>query len=197
VVDNVAWIGAITLGLAAGGFVFHFPGSYGEPAWSAVAGLFGLLIGAINGVAVGALGWVALRLPRRTGGSLLVAMTLIVGSTHALNDGASRQVSFAVIQALAALLTAGVWAVVMGERRPATLAVVGGAWWLGLLLADRSGDLLGLPWTETPVGWSMDHAWDGVVTGVVWGTATAAIGVPATLRARRAVAEPSVTLPSA
>jgi len=84
---RLAWVASITLGLAAGGFAFHFPGSYGEPSWSISAGLVGLIMGAINGLLVGALGWVALRLSRPTGTLLVIAMAIIVGGTHALNDG--------------------------------------------------------------------------------------------------------------
>ena len=40
-ITRLAWIVAITLGLLAGGFGLHFPGSYGEPAWSASAAVFG------------------------------------------------------------------------------------------------------------------------------------------------------------
>jgi hypothetical protein len=34
------------------------------------------------------------------------------------------------------------------------------------------------------MGWAQDHAWDGLVTGLVWGTATAVIGLPDALRRR-------------
>jgi hypothetical protein len=192
--SGIAWVVAVVLGLTVGGFAFHFPGGSEDWSWSVSAGLFGLLIGAVNGVLVGAFAWMALRLCRRTGWPLVIAMVMIVGGTHALNDGASIRVQFPVIQALAAILVAASWAVVMRERRPAILVVVGGAWWVGLILAARSGDMVGLPWSETPIGWAMDHAWDGLVTGIVWGVATAAVGVPSSLRARRGAQQASDTL---
>jgi hypothetical protein len=183
-ITRLAWIVAITLGLLAGGFVLHFPGSYGEPVWSASAAVFGFILGAVNGLFVGVLGWIALRLSRREGGRLLVAMGVIVGGTHALNDGSSSQLPFALYQLVAGLVATGAAAWILRERRRSALAIIGGAWTLGLIVGGWSGDILGLPLTEAPLGWAQDHAWDGLVTGLVWGTATAVIGLPETLRQR-------------
>ena len=181
-VTRLAWIVAITLGLLGGGFAFHFPGSYGEPVWSVGAAVFGFIIGAVNGLFVGALAWMALRLSRPEGGRLLVAMAVMVGGTHALNDGSSTQLPFAIVQLLAGLVAAGTAAWILGVRRPSAIAIIGFAWTVGLVVAGWSGDILGLPLTETPLGWAQDHAWDGLVTGLVWGTATATVGLPETLR---------------
>ena len=183
-VTRLVWIVAITLGLLAGGFVLHFPGSYGEPVWSTSAAVFGFVLGAVNGLLVGGLGWIALRLSRREGSRLLVAMVVIVGGTHALNDGSSSQLPFALYQLVAGLVAAGAAAWVLRERRPSTLAIIGIAWTLGLIVGGWSGDMLGLPLTETPLGWAQDHAWDGLVTGLVWGSATAVMGLPEALRRR-------------
>ena len=106
-ISGLAWIVAVTLGLVGGGFIFHFPGSYGEPGWNVGAAIFGFVLGALNGLVVGVLAWAALRLPRRTGKSLLGAMVLIVGGTHAFNDGSSTQAPFLLMQALAGLIAAG------------------------------------------------------------------------------------------
>jgi len=181
-VTRLAWIVAITLGLLGGGFAFHFPGSYGEPVWSAGAAVFGFIIGAVNGLFVGALAWPALRLSRPDGGRLLVAMALIVAGTHALNDGSSTQLPFAIVQLLAGLVAAGTAAWILGVRRPSAIAIFGVAWTVGLVVAGWSGDILGLPLTETPLGWAQDHAWDGLISGLIWGTVTAAIGLPEALR---------------
>jgi hypothetical protein len=181
-VTRLAWIVAITLGLLGGGFAFHFPGSYGEPVWSVGATVFGFIIGAVNGLFVGALAWMALRLSRPEGGRLLVAMAVMVGGTHALNDGSSTQLPFAIVQLLAGLVAAGTAAWILGVRRPSAIAIIGFAWTVGLVVAGWSGDILGLPLTETPLGWAQDHAWDGLVTGLVWGIATAAVGLPGMLR---------------
>jgi hypothetical protein len=181
-VTRLAWIVAITLGLLGGGFAFHFPGSYGEPVWSVGAAVFGFIIGAVNGLLVGALAWMALRLSRPVGGRLLVAMAVMVGGTHALNDGSSTQLPFAIVQLLAGLVAAGTAAWILGVRQPSAIAIIGVAWTVGLVIAGWSGDILGLPLTETPLGWAQDHAWDGLVTGLVWGTATATVGLPEAIR---------------
>jgi hypothetical protein len=140
------------------------------------------MIGAINGILVGFLVWIALRLSRPEGGRVLVAMGLLVGGTHAFNDGSSTQMPFALVQLVAGLLAAGTAAWMLRVRVPAALAIIGVAWTLGLVIAGWSGDALGLPLTETQLGWAQDHGWDGLVTGLVWGTATAAIGLPDVLR---------------
>ncbi|MBF8291068.1 MAG: hypothetical protein HW391_2036 [Chloroflexi bacterium] len=177
-ISRLAWIVAITLGLTAGGFAFHFPGSYGEPAWSVPAGIFGFVLGAVNGLFTGVLAWVALRLSRGDGGRVVVTMVVIVGATHAINDGSSTQVPLVLVELLAGLVAAGTAAWILRARRPVTLAIIGLAWTLGLVVGGWSGDILGLPLTETPLGWAQDHAWDGLVAGLVWGTATAMIGLP-------------------
>ena len=179
---RLAWIVTITVGLLVGGFAFHFPGSYGEPAFSVGAATFGFMIGAVNGLLLGILAWIALRLPRSDAGRVVLALVLIVGATHALNDGSSTQIPFAVVQVIAGLAAAAVAAWLLDLRRPPDLAVVGGAWAVGLVVAGWSGDVIGLPLTQTPVGWAQDHAWDGLVTGLVWGAATAFVGLPERLR---------------
>jgi len=177
-----AWIVAVTVGLLGGGFLFHFPGSYGEASMSGGAALFGFIIGAINGLLVGFLVWIALRLSRSEEGRVLVAMGLIVGGTPALNDGSSTQVPFVLAQLVAGLLAAGTAAWILRERAPASLVIIGVAWTLGLAIARWSGDAIGLPFSETQLGWAQDHGWDGLVTGLVWGTATAVIGLRGVLR---------------
>lgn len=182
--NRFAWIAAVTVGLLGGGFVFHFPGSYGEASLSGGAAVFGFIIGAINGLLVGFLVWMALRLARPEGGRVLIAMALIVGGTHAFNDGSSTQMPFVLVQLVAGLLAAGTAAWILREGTPASL-VIGMTWTLGLAIAGWSGDAIGLPFSETPLGWAQDHGWDGLVTGLVWGTATAVIGLPDVLRRHR------------
>jgi hypothetical protein len=194
VVQRLAWIVAVTLGLLAGGFAFHFPGSYGEAAWSVSAGIFGFLIGGVNGLLVGALVWTALRLSRQAGVRVLAAMVVLIGGTHALNDASSTQVPFVLIQGAAGFIAAGTVAWVLRERRPAALAIVGLAWTIGLVAGGWSGDVLGLPLTETPLGWSQDHAWDGLIAGLVWGSATAVFGLPGALYRHQGPTRPSTTL---
>jgi hypothetical protein len=190
-VSQVMWIAAVVLGLVGGGFAFHFPGSYGEPNLSVDAAVFGLMLGAVHGSITGVLVWTTLRLSRRRGLRVVAAMALSIGGTHALNDGSSTQLPFVVVEILAGLVCLGAWAWIIGERRSSVLAVIGIAWSVGIVVAGWSGDAMGLPLTETPFGWAQDHGWDGLVTGLVWGIATAAAGVPDTLRRPHQTTGPS------
>ena len=179
-----AWVVAITLGFTMGGAALHFPGSYGLPAFDVNAGGFGLILGGVNGLFVGGLAWIALRLSRRDGSRVLAMMALVVGVTHAINDGSSTQLPFAFYAAVAGLVTAGAAAWILGERRRIMLVVIAGAWAVGIIVGGWSGTMLGLPITETPLGWAQDHGWDGLVTGLIWGTATAVVGLPESIRRR-------------
>ena len=181
---RLAWVVAITLGFTMGGAALHFPGSYGSPAFDVTAGVFGLILGGVNGLFVGALTWIALRLSRRDGSRVLAMMVVIVGVTHAINDGSSTQLPFAFYAAVAGLVTAGAAAWILGERRRIMLVVIAGAWAVGIIVGGWSGNMLGLPITETPLGWAQDHGWDGLVTGLIWGTATAVVGLPQSIRRR-------------
>lgn len=175
---SLAWILATVFGLSAGGFVLHFPGSYGEPAWSLGAGLFGLIIGFANGAVLGALQWLATGAGRRIGARLILAMGLGVGITHGLHDGSATTLSYPLLALVCGVAVAGVVAALVGERGRSAIAVGGLAWAGGLVLASYVGGWLGLPFEETPVGWSTDHAVDGIVVGLVWGAATAVGGLP-------------------
>ncbi|HEX2754170.1 MAG TPA: hypothetical protein VHM48_01830 [Candidatus Limnocylindrales bacterium] len=56
----IAWAAATVVGLAAGGFAFHFPGSVGarrDPS----ALVFGTLLGGVSGLVAGLLQAIALR----------------------------------------------------------------------------------------------------------------------------------------
>ncbi|MCI0583784.1 MAG: hypothetical protein L0227_13005 [Chloroflexi bacterium] len=180
---RLAWIAAIVVGLAAGGFAFHFPGSYGNAVIDPAAAIVGIVIGGINGLLVGALAWMALRLSSATGFRVLAWSIALIGVTHAMNDASSTGIPFVVVEAVAGLVAAGTAVWVLRERRPRLVVAVGVAWTAGIVLGGWSGDWLGLPFSETPIGWSVDHAWDGLITGLVWGVATATMGLPDALRA--------------
>lgn len=177
------WVGSTTVGLAVGGFVFHFAGSFGDAtSWQAGAMVFGGIIGAITGLAVGVVQWAALGLRRREGTRLLGWLAVAIGVTHALNDGAPVSLGIVLVSILAGLAVALSYASIFDGRRLAF--VVGAGWTAGLIAADVTSRWLGLPWEQTPVGWSTDHAIDGVVVGLVWGALTAAAGVVEQLRSR-------------
>lgn len=183
-IRSIAWVVATTLGLAVGGFVLHFPGSYGGlVAWDVAAAVFGAILGFITGVWVGLFQWAALLLPRRAGGRLLLAMGIGIAVTHAVNDGGPNALTLLGASILSGIgMTAGYAS--LDERRPIALLTCFAAWTGGLLLAEVVIRTLGMPFSETPIGWSMRHAVDGLVVGVVWGIATAAVGLPTLLRSR-------------
>ncbi len=174
-----------TVGLALGGFVLHFPGSFGDSfRWNPAAIIFGAILGLITGVVVGLFQWAALRLPRGPGGRLLLTMGVGIGVTHALSDGAPLSLRLPLVAAASGLAMTVAVAAILGERRPAALAMSFAGWAGGLLLAAQVTDMLALPWEETPLGWSTEHAVAGVVVGLLWGTLTNATGLPKILRRR-------------
>lgn len=173
---SLGWILAAMLGLAVGGFVLHFPGSYGELInWEVEPGVFGLVLGAVNGVVFGILLWLA------AGGGWAVARRLIlfgalaVGSTHGLHDASSFLTPYPIVAAASGALVAVAWWLASREGPPLQAAVAGVAWGIGLLAASAGSTALGLPWEQTPVGWSTDHAVQGLIVGLVWGGATVLI----------------------
>lgn len=135
---SFGWVIATTLGLVAGGFAFHFPGSFGEANWSVSAAIFGAILGALNGLGVGLLQWFAVGGPRRIGGRLMLAMAIGIGVSHALADGASRDVTLLVVAAAGAAAVTATYARLFAERRPGALAasIVG---WAGGWIAAATG----------------------------------------------------------
>lgn len=178
---SIGWVLATTLGLFLGGFVLHFPGSYGESEFSVGAALFGLILGSVNGVVAGLLMGLAIGASRRRVGDLVLAMGAAVGVTHAIFDGSSTAFPEAAYAIVSGILVAAVFARTLGLRSQRAIAVVGLGWTFGLIAANVVGGWLGLPWEETPLGWATDHAADGIVVGVVWAITTAAIGLPSTI----------------
>lgn len=66
----------------------------------------------------------------------------------------------------------------LGERRPRVLAGVAIGWAVGLALAAWVTAALGMPWSETPISWSMEHLVAGVVTGTIDAVAVIVGGLP-------------------
>ena len=180
---GVIWVVSTTVGLLVGGFILHFPGSFGGLYdWDPVAVVFGAILGFITGVAVGLVQWASLLLRRHEGLRLLLWMGIAIGATHAVHDGAPNALGLIGAASLSGLAMAVAYAWSFGERRPAPIVVIGVAWAAALVATDIVSRWLGTPWEDTPVGWSTDHAIDGIVVGVIWGVATALVGVPDRLR---------------
>jgi hypothetical protein len=178
---DLAWIVATVLGLAGGGFVLHFPGSYGDQL-DLGAGIFGFVLGFANGVGLGILQGVALGVSRSRGVRVAIAMGIVVGVTHGLHDGTTVPIPYVVVALVAGVGVAAVMALLLGVRDRRSLGVAGIGWAIGLVVALWIEGILGLPWSETPLGWSTDHAVNGTVVGLLWGVATAVIGLPRQLR---------------
>lgn len=189
------WLVATTLGLVIGGFALHFPGSFGgQGGWSLAAAVFGLILGFMTGALVGIMQWASLLLPRRIGMRLVLAMALSVGATHALFDGSPTQAPLPLVAALSGILTAAAFAWLLGERARVLFVASAAAWAVGIAIADILSNAIGLPFEETPVGWSMDHAFDGLIVGIVWGGTTAVGGIASHLPGMNRDDEPGTSL---
>lgn len=183
-----AWLLVTVAGLAVGGFVFHFPGSEGQ-GWDLSALIFGTLLGGVNGLTVGLLQAMVLRGAVARLGRHVWTMGVIVGATHGAYDGSP---SFAVwLPVGAGIVSAGAVWLLLGERRPAALGAIAAGWAAGLILAARITAALGMPWSETPVGWSMEHLVAGVVTGLIFSIAALAAGFPGPVRPSRTGTAPT------
>lgn len=170
---RLAWVAAAVVGLAAGGFAFHFPGSFDLASPDPAAAAFGLMIGAIHGLLLGLL----LRMAGGHGGPRLLASTVVLVSiTHALHDGLPAALGLPVVALLSGLAAVSTFAVVGGIRERAWLLACFVGWAGGLVAGELVSTALGLPASETPLGWAVDHAVVGAVAGLVWGGATASAG---------------------
>lgn len=170
---SAGWILAAVLGLAAGGFVLHFPGSYGElTGWELGPGVFGFVLGAVNGVAFGLLLWLAAGGGLVAGRRLVLFGALAVGCTHGLHDASSFLTPYPVVAAASGALVALAWWLAFRAGPHRRAAIAGVTWAVGLIAASAAIAALGLPWEETPVGWATEHAVQGVIVGLVWGGAT-------------------------
>ena len=176
--------------------MFHFPGSFGETSWQPAAIIFGAVLGGINGLLVGLLQWLALGSTRAAGTRLMLTMGIGIGASHGLADGAPLTLGLATVVLVgSAVLTLAVRAV-LGERERATLAAVFLGWAGGWLMAVQVAGWLGLPWEETPIGWSTEHALIGLVVGLAWGLATAIVGLPAQVRGTARAASTTSAAPA-
>lgn len=185
VLRAVGWIASTTIGLAVAGFIFHFPGSFGEPVWQPFGMVFGGLIGAISGAGVGLAQWVGLGFPGGRLGRLVGAMALGVGVSHGLADGAPTSLGLPVVALVGAVaVTAGYAIRTSVAREPIVLGASVLGWAGGWLVGQALASTLGMPWTETPVGWAQEHALVGLAVGLVWAGSTAIVGLPSRLVGR-------------
>ena len=177
-VRSVAWAAATVVGLAAGGFLLHFPGSL-APNWDLAALIFGTLLGGVTGLGVGLLQALTLRGAVAGLGRHVWTMGVIVGATHGAYDGSPYlgwplQVGAGLVAAVA------VW-IFLGERRSVVLSAVAIGWAIGLMLAARTTQSIGMPWSETPVGWATEHLVFGSITGAIYVLPVLAAGLPGIL----------------
>lgn len=180
---DLAWIFATTIGLSAGGFVFHFSGSSGGWVWDPAAIVFGAILGFVTGAAVGLIQWACLLVRRRSGLRLVVLwMGFGIAVTHGLQDGAPSSVWFVPTPLVYGAGMAAGYAAWLGDRRPIPLLCVGLGWTGSLVVAAGIVNKMGLPTDYTGLGWATRHAVEGILAGVAWGVATVIVGVPAYLR---------------
>lgn len=174
--QELRWIVATTLGLALTGFAFHFPGSFPSNFgfdWDVSAAAFGAALGAISGVIVGSVQALFRVASLR---SAVLTMAVGIGVSHALADGAPFTFGLAPIAIISAIVLTGVLSLTYGDRRPVVVAASFVGWAGGWIAADAVSGVLGLPWTDDPIGWSTEHTIVGIVHGLVWAGLTAAAG---------------------
>ncbi len=180
---SAIWVLTTTLGLAVGGFIFHFPGSFGGLSeWDVSATIFGGLIGFVSGAVVGLAQSAGLGLQGREGARLVLWMGVGIGLTHALHDGGPDAITSVGVSALSGLAMAAAYVWAIRDRRPVPAIVIGVAWAVALYVANEATNRMGLPWEETPIGWSTDHLFSGLIVGLIWGVASAAAGIPERVR---------------
>jgi hypothetical protein len=188
---SVLWAGVTVAGLGAAGMAFHFPGSVGV-SWDGSALIFGTLLGGVSGLLVGLLQAAALRGAARDLARHVWTMGVIVGATHGAYDGSPYL--GAPLQIGAGIVAAGAVWLLLGERRPTVLGAVAIGWAVGLMLAAWTTQRLGMPWSDTPLGWSTEHLVSGVVTGLIFFVVVIAAGLPG-LDRRRVSADTSSSTP--
>lgn len=180
----VAWVVASAVGFALAGAGLHFPGSF--PVGSGVnatfdggAAVVGAVLGAVSGLAVGALQWLVLRGRVARAALWIPATALGVAFTHALGDGLPAVVDYGPIGVVGGAVMGAAQFAVLGSRsrRAATRWVLASAVGLaagiafGLVAAEATGVMRQ---TWTPAVGAQQHALVSGITGLVWGAVTGA-----------------------
>ena len=147
----VAWVVATVVGLAVGGFAFHFPGG-GDPVWDPSALVFGTLLGGVTGLLVGLLQWAVLRGFVARAGRIPWAMAVAIGATHGWYDGSPATGMGLIAPVSAGIAAAIAFALVLGERRGAVVIAIVTGWALGLVLGNLTTNAIGMPWWESSAG---------------------------------------------
>ena len=173
------WFLASTIGFGLVGVLLHFPSGFPpNNGANLVIGnaVFGAILGAVSGIVVGSLQWLALR-GRLSRASQWIGTTVLgLGVIHAVGDGLPDPIAIPTVQAIGGIVLGIMqWLLLRREFSRAgwwVLASIAG--WLiglslGLAIADAIG-LMGLAWTPT-VGITQ-HGVVGVVTGIVSGLMT-------------------------
>lgn len=177
------WWGAQVLGLGGLGAVLHFPGDFPASreaaAFAAGPAAFGALLGGVNGLAAGVLGWLVLRGRVPHAGAWVWAMALSAAVTHGLNDGqpyAARLGLNVILSVLAAGVLQGLALRRLGLGAGFAGLVPAAGWlagwvigWAGL----QATGWLGLEWRLGLDG--QTHGLFSGAFGAVYGLITAAL----------------------
>lgn len=188
---RIRLIVATTLALGLVGFAFHFPGSSevgsGLDEWQPGAATFGFVLGSLSGVVVGIAQWLSLRPAVARPWPLVLPMIIGIGVTHALFDGMPTSAGRAAMALLGGIALAFALGIATLDRRRVAVVTWMVAWPAGIVLGYAVTGALGLPATADPLGWATEHAIVGAVTGLVWGTAAALVGLMLTRRKTQTV----------
>jgi hypothetical protein len=169
----IVWVLVTTGVFALSGFMFHFPGAFppnnGE-AFSSIDGVSGALVNGLpTGILVGISQMLVLRVAGirswRWAAGTAVALWLI----HTIGDVLPDSIAVPGMVLMGGLLLAGLqwWALQWSPKRGLPWLVAAAfSWalgiWLGLQLAGDSG-------------WRTEHVFAGLLTGLLYGLATAAL----------------------
>jgi hypothetical protein len=133
-------------------------------AFDLEAAAFGLFIGGVFGLLIGALQWLVLRVWLGVPWTWMLATALGIAVTHALGDGLSPSWSYPPIAVVGGVVMAGaLWLVLRGSAHRALLSIVSGsAFTLAVILGVWSGD-------PSSAYWELSHLVAGAVAGAVVG----------------------------
>lgn len=186
----VLWVAATVAGCAIAGAVAHFPGSFpvgsGQAEFSSSAAAFGLVMGTIFGLPLGAAQWLVLRRSVGLGKRWIVATALGVGLMHALGDGLPAPWSWGAFRFVDGWLAVGavgglgigaLQALAARGRLVAWTWIAGAAvgWSSGITAGLLLAAATGLMTQSGPAAWAQQHMLVGVVAGLFAGILSGAL----------------------